>query len=100
MTTTEREALLKQINSGDGDVDPYALLDECAKLIYVDTAYRAESALEIEGMKQTLSQQAELLKEASIQITNFGCDGSHFKNGCDACVFQHQLAVAEKESAK
>lgn len=34
----------------------------------------------------------ELVKEASIQIKNFGCDGSHASHGCDACLFQRTLA--------
>lgn len=61
---------------------------------------RAESAREIERLQRVVDAKAALLKEASIQISNFGCDGSHIKSGCHACVFQHQLAAAEKESAK
>lgn len=42
----------------------------------------------------------ELAKEASIQIKNFGCDGSHASHGCDACLFQGILAKFTKGETK
>jgi hypothetical protein len=46
---------------------------------------------EIESLRADLAVAVEALEESKIQINNFGCDGSHIKMGCDACVFQMQL---------